>query len=170
MYKNLFTKEESDLAVEKLLLQYKEYMNLYVKKSTFEILYTHSLSDQAREKIIDLDYKMQILGDDMKFDNPYIWMLYKYYAYQKDPVKKVKTISDLREHCATKTDICYKRLDYFVSILQKKYNINFFDDDIVDGNIDLKIFIDQHSYITELSQNEEFLQSWLNYEYNKDHN
>jgi hypothetical protein len=167
---HLFTQEQSDHAVQLLLDQYTDYINHYNKKSQLERLYDLHPTDKLAHEITTIELYLQELGDAMKFDNPYIWMMYKYHAYQNDPTKKVQTLEDLRKHCETKTDICHKRLDYLAQQVRDRYGIDLFDDSSVDGTLDITSFMTQYPYILECSSDEDFMQQWISYEYHTNHN
>ena len=61
-----------------------------------------------------VDYMEEEIGGNMKFANPIVWMMYKYYAYENGVMgaKPIKTLEDLINHCARETYICTKRFHY----------------------------------------------------------
>lgn len=158
----ILTQEQADQSVDTLLQQYADYMHMYdeltsLKDNSWEW-------DTNAEAMEELQRKMNELGDAMKFDNPYIWLKYKYLAYANNPQKKVVTIADLKSHCSTKTDICYKRFDFLHKKIQERYNLDITNETIIDGNTPIPTLLGS-SYITELCQDPDFMRSWAGYEH-----
>lgn len=103
--------------VDKLLASYKEYKGLAEAIETgniesapkFSLMGNlgkmQNLNPQAEAK-----KKLDAIGDSMKFQNPLIWLQYKYEAYQYEPGKELRTIADLVSHCDV-DGICHKRFD-----------------------------------------------------------
>jgi hypothetical protein len=56
----------------------------------------------------------------MKFQNPLIWLTYKYEAY-KNEEKPLTTVADLVEHCEV-DGICHKRFHAINTYLREKYS------------------------------------------------
>jgi G3E family GTPase len=158
----ILTKEQADQAVDALLQQYTDYMQMY---DELTLLKNNSWEwDIKVEAIEELQRKMNELGDAMKFDNPYIWLKYKYLAYANNPNKKVSTLEELKNHCSTKTDICYKRFDFLHKKVQERYNLDITNESMMDGNTSIPTLL-VSSYITELCQDPDFMRSWVGYEY-----
>ena len=138
---------------------------MYGEKSSLEAEYQNNQNTETAVKIESLAMQLDQLGDDMKFDNPLVWIGYKRLAYAKDPVKKVDTIGSLLKHCERKTDICHKRLDFLNKKLEETANIDLFDTEKIDQNQTLVDFLKKNDAIQKLCANEEFMQEWLEHEY-----
>lgn len=148
---------KSDEKVERLLAQYATYAMIFECKK--------SLSKQSKDSfdrlLAALDVELNTIWDEMKFDNPYIWMKYKLMAYKNDSHKKIETIWDLILHCSPGWDICSKRLRFFNGWLLKHFSI---DINTLDPEIRVEDFIN-HPEIRALSVHSEFISDWLYYEY-----
>ena len=151
--------------VNHLLKQYADYMQMYGEKSSLEAEYQNNQNTETAVKIESLAMQLDQLGDDMKFDNPLVWIGYKRLAYAKDPIKKVDTIGSLLKHCERKTDICHKRLDFLNKKLEETANINLFDTEKIDQNQTLVDFLKTNDAIQKLCANKAFMQEWLDHEY-----
>lgn len=151
--------------VQNLLKQYADYMRMYAEKEHLQAEYQETPSTEIALKIESLALALDQLGDDMKFDNPLVRMSYKRLAYQNNPEKKVDTIGSLLKHCEKKTDICYKRLDFLNQKLKSEFAIDLFDEKKVNPDLHLVDFLKENDFIQKLCADEEFMQTWLEYEY-----
>lgn len=88
----IFSPIEVAEKVKVLLQQYKDYMDMDAEKAQLESEYAHTPTQELANAIDELKLKLDKLGDDMKFDNPLIWLGYKRLAYANNPAKKVGTI------------------------------------------------------------------------------
>ena len=156
---------EVSAAVSVLLNQYKDYMNMYNEKLALEAEYAKNQDSKLAQEIQQLDIALDKLWDDMKFDNPLIWIGYKRLAYANNPEKKVETIWELKKHCERKTDICHKRLDFLNEHLKSDFWIDLFDENQVKAEQSLVDFIKENEAIKKLSQDEQFMTQWLQNEY-----
>ena len=163
--KKIYSPIEVSAAVSVLLNQYKDYMNMYNQKLGLETEYAKNQDSKLAQEIQQLDIALDKLWDDMKFDNPLIWIGYKRLAYANNPEKKVETIGDLKKHCERKTDICHKRLDFLNEHLKSDFWINLFDENQVKAEQSLVDFIKENEAIKKLSQDEQFMTQWLQNEY-----
>lgn len=163
--KKIYSPIEVSAAVSVLLNQYKDYMNMYNKKLALETEYAKNQNSQLAQEIQQLDIALDKLWDDMKFDNPLIWIGYKRLAYANNPEKKVETIWELKKHCERKTDICHKRLDFLNEHLKSDFWIDLFDENQVKAEQSLVDFIKENEAIKKLSQDEQFMTQWLQNEY-----
>lgn len=151
--------------IKTLVEQYHEYIEMYDQKNKL-LKENESQFDENRAKeITDLEFKMQKLWDDMKYDNPLIRLEYKRLAYINEGEKKVTTVAELRKHCERPTYICHKRLDFLNKYLKQKFNIDFFDDQNIDPDTSLKSIDWDRQEIQDLCQDEKFMKQWLKYEY-----
>ena len=163
--KKIYSPIEVSAAVSVLLNQYKDYMNMYNQKLGLEAEYAKNQDSKLAQEIQQLDIALDKLWDDMKFDNPLIWIGYKRLAYANNPEKKVETIWELKKHCERKTDICHKRLDFLNEHLKSDFWIDLFDENQVKAEQSLVDFIKQNEAIKKLSQDEQFMTQWLQNEY-----
>ena len=163
--KKIYSPIEVSAAVSVLLNQYKDYMNMYNEKLTLEAEYAKNQDSKLAQEIQQLDIALDKLWDDMKFDNPLIWIGYKRLAYANNPEKKVETIWELKKHCERKTDICHKRLDFLNERLKSDFWIDLFDENQVKAEQSLVDFIKENEAIKKLSQDEQFMTQWLQNEY-----
>lgn len=163
--KKIYSPIEVSAAVSVLLNQYKDYMNMYNEKLALETEYAKNQDSKLAQEIRQLDIALDKLWDDMKFDNPLIWIGYKRLAYANNPEKKVETIWELKKHCERKTDICHKRLDFLNEHLKSDFWIDLFDENQVKAEQSLVDFIKENEAIKKLSQDEQFMTQWLQNEY-----
>ena len=163
--KKIYSPIEVSAAVSVLLNQYKDYMNMYNQKLGLETEYAKNQDSKLAQEIQQLDIALDKLWDDMKFDNPLIWIGYKRLAYANNPEKKVETIWELKKHCERKTDICHKRLDFLNEHLKSDFWIDLFDENQVKAEQSLIDFIKENEAIKKLSQDEQFMTQWLQNEY-----
>ena len=163
--KKIYSPIEVSAAVSVLLNQYKDYMNMYNEKLGLEAEYAKNQDSKLAQEIQQLDIALDKLWDDMKFDNPLIWIGYKRLAYANNPEKKVETIWELKKHCERKTDICHKRLDFLNEHLKSDFWIDLFDENQVKAEQSLVDFIKENEAIKKLSQDEQFMTQWLQNEY-----
>lgn len=163
--KKIYSPIEVSAAVSVLLNQYKDYMNMYNQKLGLETEYAKNQDSKLAQEIQQLDIALDKLWDDMKFDNPLIWIGYKRLAYANNPEKKVETIWELKKHCERKTDICHKRLDFLNEHLKSDFWIDLFDENQVKADQSLVDFIKENEAIKKLSQDEQFMTQWLQNEY-----
>ena len=163
--KKIYSPIEVSAAVSVLLNQYKDYMNMYNEKLALETEYAKNQDSKLAQEIQQLDIALDKLWDDMKFDNPLIWIGYKRLAYANNPEKKVETIWELKKHCERKTDICHKRLDFLNEHLKSAFWIDLFDENQVKADQSLVDFIKENEAIKKLSQDEQFMTQWLQNEY-----
>ena len=163
--KKIYSPIEVSAAVSVLLNKYKDYMNMYNEKLALETEYAKNQDSKLAQEIQQLDIALDKLWDDMKFDNPLIWIGYKRLAYANNPEKKVETIWELKKHCERKTDICHKRLDFLNEHLKSDFWIDLFDENQVKAEQSLVDFIKENEAIKKLSQDEQFMTQWLQNEY-----
>lgn len=168
--------KESDYnaKIQKLIYQFDEYMDLYnseinFKKELEEIENIENHEEKAKKfeeiekNLLEIKNKMNILWDDMKFDNPIIWMQYKNQAY-KNSSSEIPTIWALIKHCFKNLDyICGKRIDFFAKHFEKKFGIDIYE---IDENMSFDDFLEKYSHeLKEICQDEKFMNLWLRYEY-----
>jgi hypothetical protein len=140
--------------VDSLLVAYKQYKTLSAQidagvppteKLKFSLL--GNLGEmQNLDPLAETKKRLEEIGNGMKFQNPLIWLTYKYEAYEgeKNPLT---TVSDLIKHCHV-DGICHKRFDAINSYLRHKYN---------GGDITNAAFIDPDTSLLDLSQDRRFI-------------
>jgi hypothetical protein len=104
------------------------------------------------------------IGDAMKFDNPYVWIKYKGFAYggHANPEKRMDTLSDFVEHMK-KEVICPKRFAAVNRELLKRH-----EKDLASGLVPLETSLTEvadYAYILELSLDPHFISMWCAHEY-----
>lgn len=154
----------SAIKIQKLLAQFFEYMQIFgeneILKEKIWQIQNPDEKQKLQENIKNNENFLQKLGNDMKFDNPFIWMYYKILAY-KWRKNEISTIWDFIKHCEWKTDICHQRFDFLNKNLKEKYNIDLFEENPEEK---LEDFVKKW-FIEELSKNENFMKKWLECEY-----
>lgn len=167
MDKNLMDFSLSIIKIQKLLSQFSEYMKILSENENLKerILTTENLEEKQKfqNTLENNENFLQKLGDDMKFDNPFIWMYYKILAY-KWRKNEISTIWDFIKHCEWKTDICHQRFDFLNKNLKERYDIDFFKENTKEK---LENFLKKW-IVEEISKDENFLKKWLEYEYFED--
>jgi len=148
---------KSDEKVSRLLAQYATYASIVELK----IRLSQISKDSFQRLTLPLDTELNKIWDEMKFDNPYIWMKYKVLAYKHDEKKKIETIWDLIVHCSPGGDICSKRMRFFNICMWKYFSV---DVHALDPQMKVDDFLNT-SQIKELSIHREFILEWLYYEY-----
>lgn len=171
----MLTKEQllqhADIAVQRLILQYKEYTLLesYVRAADVElfqrlaVLARETSQDPGRLQAPEAEQKKQLLlalrqriSDEMTFANPTVWMMYKHKAY-RGTSQELATLDDFRRHCAPADYICGKRFRFFTSRFPTAF-------DAFDANISLAD-VYQHDAVTQASLDPAFMAEWQNHEY-----
>lgn len=165
--------KKSGISIKRLVEQYWEYMKMYTQKWVL-VSRLESWSDSQEESeslvraINTLDFQLQKLWDDMKFDTPFIWIGYKKEAYDGTQ-KEITTLWDFRNHCAIDDPaskyICKKRFIFLNQVLKERYWIDLsVDTEDLNEATNLTDIL-QLSVLEELSQDEVFMKEWLWYEY-----
>ena len=116
-------------------------------------------SNQGKMQNLDpkreLRKELEQIGESMKFQNPLIWLSYKYSAYQNEPGKELSTLHDLIAHC--KVDgICHRRFDAINLYLRRKY----------DGkDMTSSAFMDQSMSLLDVGKDSKFIDMCLDKEF-----
>ncbi len=154
-----YTTQEVDL----LLKAYEKYKSL-VSQIESDIISTSAPkfsfgSNQGKMQNFDpkreLRKELEQLGESMKFQNPLIWLHYKYLAYANEPGKSIRTLRNLVDHC--KVDgICHKRFDAINVYLRRTY-----------GGKDMKspAFMDQNTDLEDAAKDSRFINMCLDQEF-----
>ena len=153
-------------AVDKLLRMYDEYKTLAAKITAAErrlalAKLKNSGVKQIQIGLDDLRHNQQQLSDDMTFDTPLVWVMYKFEAYQ-DEAQPIQTIHDFRLHCSKPGYICTKRFIFLNAHLcsngqrpmtdSKKYP-------------DEMLLSEIFPLLGKIEQDEVFMSSWHAHEY-----
>lgn len=157
--------------VESLLAMYVKYKSLAMELAS-EVTPVATLkfsfgSNQGKMQNFDpkreIRKELEKTGEVMKFQNPLIWLTYKYLAYQDEPGKTLTTLRDLIAHCEV-DGICHRRFDAINLYLRRKYDgkdmrsASFMNPTI--GLID----VGQDIRFIDMCLDQEFISTWSNYE------
>ena len=153
-------------AVDKLLDMYDEYKTLTVKIAAAErrlalAKLKNSSGEQIRIELDDLRHSQQQLSDNMTFDTPLVWVMYKFEAYQ-DEAQPIKTMHDFRLHCSKPGYICTKRFTFLNTHLCNNGQCLLTDDERYP---DKMLLSEIFPLLGEIEQDEAFLSSWRAHEY-----
>ena len=153
-------------AVDKLLRMYDDYKTLAAKIAAAErrlalAKLKNGDIEQIRIELDDLRYEQQQLSDDMTFDTPLVWVMYKFEAYQ-DEAQPIQTMHDFRLHCSKPGYICTKRFIFLNAHLcsngqrpltdSKKYP-------------DEMLLSEIFPLLSEIERDKNFLSNWREHEY-----
>ncbi len=176
------TKEYAEMAVNRLIMQYKEYSYLSDLIKQIEEKIFIAMAKIAKEKSIDLvqikegmdDYPEVIslekqkqiyarllnrVSDEMTFATPLIWMMYKHKAYQGTSTE-IATIEDFRRHCQPVDYICGKRYRFLLQELDVKID----QESEFTGKAHLnELYFNE--VILQASCDSDFMEKWLANEY-----
>ena len=153
-------------AVDKLLDMYDEYKTLTTKITAAErrlalAKLKNGDVEQIRIELDDLQHSQQQLSDDMTFDTPLVWVMYKFEAYQ-DEAQPIRTMHDFRLHCSKPGYICTKRFIFLNAHLCSNGQCPLTDSEQYPDEMLLsEIF----PLLGEIEQDESFLSSWRSHEY-----
>lgn len=147
--------------VDTLLAQYKEYKELdsAIKSGVAVTTRKFSLMGnlgamQNLDPLADAKKRLADIGDAMKFQNPLIWLMYKYEAYRNEPGKALSTVADLVAHCQV-DGICHKRFDAINTYLRRTIG-----KDITDEKL-------QNVSLGDLAHNPDYIQMCLHLPFQK---
>ena len=153
-------------AVDRLLDMYDEYKTLTVKIAAAErrlalAKLKNSDVEQIRIELDDLRHEQQQLSDDMTFDTPLVWVMYKFEAYQ-DEAQPIKTMHDFRLHCSKPGYICTKRFIFLNAYLCSNRQSSLMDrKQYPDEMLLSEIF----PLLSEIERDKNFLSNWRAHEY-----
>ena len=153
-------------AVDRLLDMYDEYKTLTAKITAAErrlalARLKNSDIEQAQTKLDVLRRDQQQLSDDMTFDTPLVWVMYKFEAYQ-DEVQPIRTMHDFRLHCSKPGYICTKRFIFLNAHLCSNGQRPLTDSkQYPDEMLLSEIF----PLLSKIEQDKAFLSSWCAHEY-----
>ena len=144
---------------------------LSVFKRSLNVSYTeHEKTNLKvlRDKIARLTAEVTQVSSDMKFQNPLIWVMYKFQAYQGTP-KAVTTVNDLLTHDDAQRKqqgiptICDRRLSYINRWLQAHH-----DSDIQMFGLGMKLSsLCDDTHFTDMLLDDAFMSGWSYHENNE---
>ncbi|TWP14098.1 hypothetical protein EUA75_03290 [TM7 phylum sp. oral taxon 353] len=157
-------------AVDRLLSMYDEYKTLAAKITAAErhlalAKLKNSGVEQIQIELDDLRRDQQQLSDDMTFDTPLIWVMYKFEAYQ-DEAQPIRTMHDFRLHCSKPGYICTKRFIFLNAHLCSNGQRPLIDSKKYPDEMLLREIF---PLLGEIEQDEAFLSSWRAHEYYQEH-
>ncbi len=166
-----YTKKE----ITSLLEAYLKYKNLSQQINSGTVteetkpkfsLFKNSGKMQNLDPLAKAKKELDQIGESMKFQNPLIWIGYKYQAYQNEPGKTLNTLYEIREHC--KVDgICFRRFDAINSYLRRKNNgKDLNSQDFLNGETSLEE-VSQDSRFISMCQDKDFMRLWTENENDK---
>jgi DNA-binding XRE family transcriptional regulator len=120
----MIPKEKFQEKIDILISQYHERINLNKQKKLLE-----GDTEKNAQKIKILEVTIKMLEDDMKYDNPHIWLEYKIEAY-KNSSSEINTIADFKKHAQSPTYICHKRLHFLNKAMKEKFGKDIFDENL----------------------------------------
>ena len=153
-------------AVDKLLRMYDDYKTLAAKITAAErrlalAKLKNSGVKQIQIELDDLQHSQQQLSDDMTFDTPLIWVMYKFEAYQ-DEAQPIRTMHDFRLHCSKPGYICTKRFIFLNAHLCSNGQRPLTDSkQYPDEMLLSEIF----PLLSEIERDKNFLSNWRTHEY-----
>ena len=153
-------------AVDRLLDMYDDYKTLAAKIAATErrlalAKLKNSGVKQIRIELDDLRHSQQQLSDDMTFDTPLVWVMYKFEAYQ-DEAQPIRTMHDFRLHCSKPGYICTKRFIFLNAHLCSNGQRSLTDSEQYSDEMLLsEIF----PLLGEIEQDEVFMSSWHAHEH-----
>ena len=153
-------------AVDKLLRMYDDYKTLAAKITAAErrlalAKLKNSDIEQVQTELDILRRDQQQLSDDMTFDTPLIWVIYKFEAYQ-DETQPIRTMHDFRLHCSKPGYICTKRFIFLNAHLCSNGQSSLMDrKQYPDEMLLSEIF----PLLSEIERDKNFLSNWRAHEY-----
>ena len=153
-------------AVDRLLDMYDDYKTLASKITAAErrlalAKLKNSGVEQIQIELDDLRRDQQQLSDDMTFDTPLVWVMYKFEAYQ-DEAQPIRTMHDFRLHCSKPGYICTKRFIFLNAHLCSNGQRPLTDSEQYPDEMLLREIF---PLLGEIEQDEAFLSSWRAHEY-----
>jgi hypothetical protein len=154
--------------VDDLLTAYGEYKQLLQVEADLSMKVAKqkisgSIDAELNSKHTQIKQALQDLSDSMRFSNPFVWIMYKYEAYQNE-AQPIRTLRDFRLHCSKDGYICTKRFMFLNEQLALKGHrslmlIDYYHDDML-----LNELLEENS-LQELMQDPGFITLWQHHEY-----
>lgn len=174
----VYSRSETD----NLLAMYAEYMiledeiknRIKSEDRNYSVSFFVQGKGTAKPSLVgSLKLEQDKLSDRMKFQNPLIWMMYKYEAYKDNPegvegvTSPILTLAALREH-AKKDGMCGKRYNYINAALrQKNQGEDLNDDAFVAADTNLADVIKDQRFVN-LALDPAFMAEWVKNENDED--
>ena len=158
--------EGTRAAVDRLLDMYDDYKTLAAKITAAErrlalAKLKNSGVEQIRIELDNLRHSQQQLSDDMMFDTPLVWVMYKFEAYQ-DEAQPIRTMHDFRLHCSKPGYICTKRFIFLNAHLCSNGQRPLIDSKKYPDEMLLREIF---PLLGEIGQDEVLMSSWRSHEY-----
>lgn len=153
-------------AVDALLEQYRQYLAYQSEVDALERqLAKQKLrgeSTEAASQLLD-ERRAAIsqLSDAMTFATPLIWVMYKHEAYQHE-AQPIRTMHDLRLHCAKPGYICTKRMQFLNAYLTSRGRVPLSDDEQYPDALSLDMI---YETLSQLEEDTTLLEQWRHHEY-----
>lgn len=107
--------------------------------------------------------RLQSVSDEMLFDTPLSWILYKYRAYAGTPQELV-TIGAFRQHCSKPGYICTKRWRFLTEQLRVNSGVDTENYDVFPAEADL-LTIYHHPALIAFMNDPNSMLEWARHEY-----
>lgn len=117
----------------------------------------YNLANTAQEK--------EIIGDEMKYADPIIWMMYKHKAYLNSN-HAILTFKDLKHHCVDHGGICAKRFNFLRQSILEIYKKDILDTKIFKDSMSIEDFYTDET-LEDLVLNQKFMDTWTLHEYHE---
>jgi hypothetical protein len=107
--------------------------------------------------------RLQSVSDEMLFDTPLVWVLYKYRAYAGTP-QELSTIGVFREHCSKPGYICTKRWYFLKEQLRVHSGVDVEDYQVFPAEAGL-LTIYHHPALIAFMNDPNSMLAWARHEY-----
>ena len=103
------------------------------------------------------------IGDEMVYDDPVVWMMYKHKAY-RGTHHEITTVGALREHCNDHGGICAKRFHYVSAHIMKEHGKNIRDPKEFSDDMPLEYFYESE-LLDKVVHDQRFMDTWKQNEF-----
>lgn len=155
-------------SVQKLLVLYEQYKKVSIEENQLSRqLSKAKLLHNTNPKLV-MDYKLakeklQSISDSMTFENPIVWMMYKFEAY-KNEAQPIQTMQNFRIHCSKDGYVCTKRFTFLNDEL-KGHDLTVLTDHEAYQDTDSLARAFESPDISRLLANELFMATWNKHEF-----
>ena len=156
-------------AVDTLLAHYQRYRAYLADIASIErTLSRQKLRGESTEELTrrlhEVRSAIDALSDAMTFATPRIWVMYKHEAYRYEP-QPIRTMHDLRLHCAAPGYICTKRMMFLNDYLTTHGQAPLSDDRHYPDDMPLD---ELYAMLARLEDDATLMADWRLYEYFSD--
>lgn len=124
----------------------------------------NNLLEQYNEyNLAQTESEKNIIGDQMKYEDPIIWIIYKHKAYLNSN-HAILTLKDLKHHCIDHGGICAKRFNFLRKSILEIYKKDILDTSFFEDSISITDFY-THEILEALVLDKKFIDSWKQHEY-----